>query len=894
MKRLLLIDGSSLLHRAFYALPLLSTNQGEYTNGVYGFIRMLNKTLQDVKPDYAVICFDKSRVTFRNRIFDGYKGQRKETPNELRSQFQLIKEVLDAMNLSWRELEDYEADDLLGTFDKAAERDGIETMIYSGDRDILQLVDSNTHVYLTKTGISNLEEWKEATIKNKYGLTPAQLIDLKGLMGDTSDNIIGVPGIGEKTALKLLEQFGSIELLYENLEQVGNAKLRQKLADNRELAETSKELATICTKAPLLIIWDELTVKEPDYKQLEEVYRRLEFKALIKNLETKKPASVRQPEDAPWGLGGDELPWQGELFTGSDEQIDYLSLQDETNLKQLLSDIKSGDCLAVSLKWQGRPIEGKIEALGLAVDNGGCFTLTAADHGFTDRLNALKPLLENRDIIKLTAGSKEAILLFLAHDIRLAGIEEDIFLSAYLLDPSATSYTVENLALAYGMKSKKSFDLAGLAAAEAAAIFTLAKEMHNKLEAAGMNRLYDEVELPLAAVLAYMEAAGIRIEKEKLKEMSQDLKVALDQLSEEIYRFAGQEFNINSSKQLAEILFEKMNIPPVKKTKTGYSTDAEVLEQLAGGYEIAAKLLDYRSYSKLKSTYTESLAELINPRTGKLHTTFNQTVTNTGRLSSTDPNLQNIPVRLELGRKVRQVFVPSTPQGWLISGDYNQIELRILAHISKDEKLIKAFLDGEDIHTRTAAEVFGVEIHEVDSAMRRSAKAVNFGIVYGISDYGLSRDLGISRNQAADYIKKYFERYPKVQQYQKETIAKGEKDGFVSTLLGRRRYLADLNNKNFNLRSFAQRMAINTPIQGSAADIIKIAMVNIDKALREQGFLSKMILQVHDELIFDVVNEEKDRLLELIRDLMEAAFPMTVPLTVDLKTGKDWYHMQKV
>ena len=887
MEKVLLIDGSSLLHRAFYALPLLSTRNGEYTNGVFGFIRMLNKTIADVKPDYLVICFDKSRVTFRNQIAQDYKGHRKETPSELRCQFQLIKEVLEAMSIPWLELDDYEADDLLGTFDKAAEKSGFDTLIYSGDRDVLQLVDENTTIYLTKKGISNLEAWDENTVKEKYGLTPKQLIDLKGLMGDSSDNISGVPGVGEKTALKLLEQFGSIEELFDNLDKVANAKLREKLNANRELAETSKKLATICINAPIDINWSDFSLKEPDYSKLKEVYQRLEFKGLLKEIEDKTGTKAKVPLDAPW-------PPSDKVVDVVEEELRLYDLNDNKNFETCLKKIMEEKSFAISLKWQGRAIDGGIESFAIAFCEDEAYTMITDKEDIEKSILPFKDILEDNNIKKLMAGCKEAYLLLAAHGIKLNGVTEDIYLAAYLLDPSKSTYSTEGLALNRGINTKTALGIEAVVGVEAALISILYKMLHQEISELQMGPLYENIELPLAKVLAGMELAGIRIEKDKLREIAENLSITLETLTQDIYKLAGQEFNINSSKQLGEILFDKMMIPPIKKTKTGYSTDAEVLDQLAGGYEIAAKLQDYRSYSKLKSTYTESLAALINPRTGKLHTSFNQTVTNTGRLSSTEPNLQNIPIRLELGRRIREVFVPEALGNLLVSGDYNQIELRILAHMSGDERLIKAFIDGEDIHTRTAAEVFGVDLKDVDSSMRRQAKAVNFGIVYGISDYGLGRDLGISRAQAGEYIKKYFARYPKVQEYQKETIAKGKKDGYVSTLLGRRRYLPELNNRNFNLRSFAERMAINTPIQGSAADIIKIAMVKIDRVLKEKGLRSKMILQVHDELMFDVVNVEKDQLVLLIKQLMEEAFPISVPLTVDMKVGKDWYNMQKV
>ncbi len=873
MAKFLLIDGSSLIHRAFYALPLLTTKQGQFTNGVYGFAMMLNRMIKEQQPDYLLVCFDKSRVTFRTEIAADYKGTRAETPNELRGQFELVKEYLDALAVAWIELDRYEADDLLGTFAKEGKAAGFDCVIFSGDKDVLQLIEPQVGICLTKKGITEIECWDSTRVMEKYGLTPKQLIDLKSLMGDASDHISGVPGVGEKTALKLLAQFHDLDSLYEQIEQVENEKLRQKLIDNKDLAYQSKALATICRDIPLEINWAQYAMRERDGEQYLEICKRLEFKSLVKEAETmvqkKAPVAVPFQEDLPWAVASSAL----------------LSAEGSPSIGDVMGQIKKKGKFTFHLQWQGVVVEGKITDCGIALPDGQYYCLDLKD------INTFAELFADPQIAKRTANAKESIMLLAKHGIQIKNLCGDVMIAAYLLQPSESEYVLDDLARQYEVKELP------LVQTQDCAYYALLTDrlsyiLEEKIASCGMDRLYHTVEMPLCAVLAVMELSGVKVDRQKLRQMSKDLQEHLDQLVKEIYQLAGHEFNLNSPKQLGYVLFEEMQIPAVKKTKTGYSTDSEVLEQLAKDFEIAAKLLDYRAYAKLKSTYTDSLDKLINPQTGKVHTTFKQTVTTTGRLSSVEPNLQNIPIRMELGKKLRQVFVAENENHLLLAADYNQIELRVLAHISQEPKLIQAFLDGEDIHTRTASEVLGVAPSDITSDMRRQAKAVNFGIVYGISDYGLSRNLGISRRQAQDYIDLYFERYPGVLRYQKESIKSGEELGYVSTLLGRRRYLPDLRSSNFNLRSFAQRMAINTPIQGTAADIIKIAMVNIYKQMLKQNLRSKMILQVHDELIFDVPFEEKDTMEHLVQEKMQNALELVVPLTVDLKTGFDWYNMK--
>jgi DNA polymerase-1 len=876
MEKLLLIDGSSLVHRAFYALPILSNSQGEYTNAVHGFMMMYNRAIAEHKPDYVVVCFDKKRITFRNRIDETYKATRKETPIELRGQFELIKQVLTANNTTWEEMDDYEADDLVGTLARAGEEAGLDVMILSGDKDLLQLVNEKTHVYLTRKGISDIERWDIEAVEHKYNLSPNALIDLKALMGDSSDNISGVPGVGEKTALKLLEQFTGIDDLYARIADVGNEKLRIKLADNEDAARRSYQLATICLTAPLSIDWQHYALQPPLADELRALYRRLELRQLLKGLGEDAAPPIRDLSPQP-ALFIDETdaPWPVADAVVSDQW----SVVSEDDVESTVTKIKATGACALLGTWRGSVMTGSLTELSFATADGDnwCFIPNEAT------LATLKPILEDGAILKKAAFAKELTILLARHGITLAGVSEDVIIAAYLLNPAQSEYNIDELTtIDYEIMPNL---------APVARIWPLAEVLAAKIAEKGMEKLYYGVELPLTAVLAKMELSGLRVEGDKLERMSARLQEEATLCQEKIFTISGHEFNLNSPKQLAEVLFEELHLPALKKTKTGYSTDAEVLEQLAESYEIAGLITQYRTYAKLKSTYTDGLRLLINPETGKLHTSFKQTVTATGRLSSAEPNLQNIPVRMEIGKQIREVFVPDSPENFLLAGDYNQIELRVLAHISGDERLIKAFLDGEDIHARTAAEVMNVPINEVTPKMRRQAKAVNFGIVYGISDYGLARDLGISRSEAGQYIAKYFDRYPDVLAYQKDTVVRARTDGYVSTLLGRRRYLPDLFSPNFNIRSFAERMAINTPIQGSAADIIKIAMVNIEKAMREAGLKSQMVLQVHDELIFDIVPEEKDILPPLVNKLMSEALQLVVPLTVDMKIGKDWHHM---
>ncbi|MBO8170033.1 MAG: DNA polymerase I [Thermoanaerobacteraceae bacterium] len=865
MKKFLVIDGNSLIHRAFYALPLLQNRRGQYTNAVYGFTNMLLKVLDEQQPQYAAVCFDKGKVTFRHDKFQDYKGHRKATPPELRPQFDLVKQVVAALGISTYELEGYEADDLIGSLVTLADQEGFNSLIVTGDRDALQLVSEGTRVLLTRKGISQLELYDLNAIGEKYGLEPAQLIDVKGLMGDASDNIPGVPGIGEKTALKLIKQYGSLEEVLANIDNISGKKLKERLAQHREQARLSKELATIDRDVPVKLDLEECVLAEPDYSRVLKLFKELEFTSLIGRF-------LKRMEE------GD-----GDNRDLAETAARVISIETAEELtKELEERFDLDRPVAVYLQRDDRTKS----VIGIGIANGeaclGCVT-------GAEKLRAVRDLLSRCSIL-LTYDAKGVYRTF---GYETATVAEDTLLAGYLLNPSASDHQLSQLAVEYLDLALPQEEGPETWARAADAVYRLAPVLRERLQELQMERLYEELELPLAKVLAKMEAAGIKVDKAKLEQMGEQLDDSIERLTREIYDMAGKEFNINSPKQLGEVLFEDLGLPPVKKTKTGYSTNAQVLEELASKHEIVAKILEYRTLMKLKSTYIEGLKPLINPETGKIHTTFNQTITATGRLSSTEPNLQNIPVRLELGRKIRRAFVPSTPDRVLLAADYSQIELRVLAHVSGDTTLKEAFHNQEDIHTRTAAEVFGVPMDQVTQEMRRSAKAVNFGIVYGISDYGLSRDLGISRKQAKNYIDKYFERYHGVKEWIDRVIVRAREEGFVTTLLNRRRYLPDLLNSNWNIRKFGERTAMNTPIQGSAADIIKLAMLAVDRYLEEVPE-AEMLLQVHDELIFEVEKDALHSVAAKVKELMEGAYQLDVPLVVDLKAGPDWYHLEPI
>ncbi|CAM3887240.1 DNA polymerase I [Aeromicrobium ponti] len=869
-KKLVLIDGNSIAYRAFFALPLLNNDKGVHTNAVYGFTMMLQRILEDEKPTHLLVAFDAGKTTFRHKTFSEYKGGRQKTPPELSEQFPYIRELLDAYGISRYELENYEADDIIGTLSLQAEKDGYEVKVISGDKDLTQLSSDTVTVSITRKGITDIEEYTPAHIEEKYGITADRIIDMKGLMGDSSDNIPGVPGVGEKTALKLLKEFGTLEELLNSIDKVSGKKLKEKLEEFKEQAMMSKELATITREAPVEIKIDDVEYEGYEKEKVVGIFKELGFNSLLEK------------------LGGDIEAVEENL-----EEIEF-TIAEEIN-EEIFSDENAFYVEVLEDNYHYADIIG----FSIANKNGSFFL--AKDKALESEV--FKKWAEDETKKKTVYDAKRSEVSLRHHGIHLKGADFDLYIASYLINPSQTIEDIASVAKNHGytaIQSDEAFygkgakrripeELAGHLARKAAALLALKEKLDNELKENQQAELFYDLEMPLSLILADMESTGIKVDLERLKAMGQDLLSKLDEIEKRIHQIAGEAFNINSPKQLGVILFEKLGLPVIKKTKTGYSTSADVLEKLESEHEIIRDILHYRQLGKLQSTYIEGLLKVVNKETGKVHTRFNQALTQTGRLSSTDPNLQNIPIRLEEGRKIRQAFVPSE-KGWVIfAADYSQIELRVLAHIAADEKLIEAFNEDMDIHTKTAMEVFHVSADEVTSNMRRHAKAVNFGIVYGISDYGLSQSLGITRKEAGKFINRYLESYPGVRQYMDDIIHEAKQKGYVSTLLHRRRYLPEITSRNFNLRSFAERTAMNTPIQGSAADIIKKAMIDMADRLLDEGVKARLLLQVHDELIFEAPEEEIETLKKIVPDVMENAVELKVPLKVDYAYGPTWF-----
>ncbi|MCR4443367.1 MAG: DNA polymerase I [Peptococcaceae bacterium] len=876
----MLIDGNSLAHRAFYAVPMLSNSKGFITNAIYGFCNMLFKIVEEEKPEYVAVAFDKGKIVFRHQDYGDYKAQRKATPDELRPQFPVLKELLRAMRIAVFECEGYEADDIIGTLARRGEDEGLQVVIVTGDRDALQLVSPRTKVVLTKKGISELETFDEETLKKKYGLLPEQMIDLKGLMGDSSDNIPGIPGVGEKTALKLIQEYGSMENVLAHHGDFKGKKLGELLRDYADQARLSRKLAVIEREVPVEFKLDDCKRVEPDYPKLVEILRELEFRSILENMMNKN----NSPDVA--GMRVERPALEGRVI-GEPE-----------TLAAYLAENREGFSLYLRAKKE-RPAFVEITELGLKARGkppGAVFPVRLSWKS-PKELQALaavlKPHLEREDLKKTVHDAKTALLACRALGIELRGVEYDTMLMAYLLNPSRAQTDLGSLSGDYLGEGAFQRDGGEEVYLFLEALELLGPRLKEELIEMKMWELYRDVELPLSRVLAGMEQRGVLLDRGILREMGKELEGRISRLAGEIHTDAGEEFNINSPKQLGEVLFGKLGLARGKKTKTGYSTSAEVLEALAPEHEIVAKILHYRQLVKIKTTYIDGLESLVEPVTGKVHTSFNQTVTATGRLSSTEPNLQNIPIRMEEGRRLRKAFLPS-PGNRLLSADYSQIELRVLAHIAGDEVLAEAFHKGQDIHTRTAAEVFGVPMEAVTRGMRRAAKAVNFGIVYGISDFGLSQDLGISRAEAKEYIENYLKRYRGVKRYMERVVEEAREKGYVTTILNRRRYIPDILSRNFTLRSFAERTAMNTPVQGSAADIIKLAMLKLQEVLDKEEKETAMILQVHDELILDVPAGDVARIAQKVRGVMANAFPLSVPLKVDLQAGSNWYDLESI
>ncbi|HWL25301.1 MAG TPA: DNA polymerase I [Ureibacillus sp.] len=868
--KLLLLDGNSLAYRAFFALPLLTNDSGIHTNAVYGFTTMLQKILEEEKPTKMLVAFDAGKTTFRHESFDEYKGGRQKTPPELSEQFPYLRKLIDAYQIKRYELEMYEADDIIGTLSKQAQQENMEVIIVSGDKDLTQLASDNVTVYITRKGMTDIESYTPAHIEEKYGLTPQQIIDMKGLMGDTSDNIPGVPGVGEKTAIKLLKEYGTVENLYENIEGMKASKMKEKLVDNEEQAKMSKKLATIFTEAPIEITLSDLDYPGPNEQEVLNVWQELSFKSLIE----KSSFQVEEIETA---------------------HLEFEIVENVT--ASMLS-----DTMAIHLEIENEHYH-TCRLFGIAFTDGS-HTFYVPFEVMQQNVE-IKKWLEDESKKKYMSDCKAAQAMLNRIGIELRGVEFDLLLASYIVNPSISGDDVATLAREYNFNDVQANEtiygkgakwtvpekniLAEHVSRKAFAVWSLRTIVENKLKENEQFDLYHDIELPLALILGKMESEGVKVNFSTLEKMGEDLTRKINQLENEIYELAGEKFNINSPKQLGVILFEKLELPAVKKTKTGYSTAADVLEKLKSKHEIVAAILDYRTLAKLQSTYIEGLMKEVHREDSKVHTRYQQALTSTGRLSSTDPNLQNIPIRLEEGRRIRQAFIPSQ-EGWVMfAADYSQIELRVLAHFSKDESLIDAFKKGMDIHTRTAMDVFHVSADEVTSNMRRTAKAVNFGIVYGISDYGLSQNLDITRKEAGEFIENYLTSFPGVKEYMDSIVQEAKLNGYVNTILNRRRYLPDITSSNFNLRSFAERTAMNTPIQGSAADIIKKAMIDMDARLKAEGLQTKMLLQVHDELIFEAPKDEIEILERIVPDVMENAIELLVPLKVDYSYGDTWY-----
>ncbi|MDI3328574.1 MAG: DNA polymerase I [Alicyclobacillaceae bacterium] len=885
-EKLLLIDGNSVLYRAFFALPLLSNAEGQHTNAVYGFTMMLLKLLQEERPTHAAVAFDSGKATFRHQLYPAYKGTREKTPDELSEQFPLVREVLRAMGIAVLEREGYEADDLIGTVCRQAEEDGIDVLVVSGDKDLLQLVSPSVTAVLTRKGITETDRYDPEAVRARFGLEPAQIVDLKGLMGDSSDNIPGVPGVGEKTAAKLLQEHGSLEGVYDHLDAISGSKLRERLLANREQALMSKRLAEIRRDVPVNASWRDLQWTPGSREAVRRIFQQLAFRSLL----DKIPPVFSEEGDGE----GDARPLDGAGDPGGSRAGAALPQAEIRPWSDWSAEQWAGEC-GLFLDLDGHYQFGHLRGVALSDGERAWYLpCPAGEAGWREGLGRLLERTGRPVLYDLKAWAVAAAELGLPGPTGAF----DVLLAAYLANPSdghpeLSAVIKQHLGIELppvaGRGAPGGEERARLCAMYAAAMVKVRPRLERALAEAGLCSLYLDLELPLSLVLARMERSGVRVDAARLRSIGEEFSADLDRLEKEIYAIAGVSFNLNSPKQLAEILFDKLGLPPLKKTKTGYSTGADVLEKLAPYHEIVGKILDYRQLMKLQSTYVEGLLKMIRPETGKIHTCFQQAVTATGRLSSTDPNLQNIPVRMEQGRRLRQAFIPSEA-GWkILSADYSQIELRVLAHFSKDPGLMQAFREDLDIHARTAAEVFEVPLDRVTPQMRRQAKAVNFGIVYGISDYGLSQNLGIPRKEAAQFIERYFSKFPRVKSFMEEMVERARRDGYVTTLLGRRRYVPDIRAANYNARAFAERTAMNTPIQGSAADIIKRAMVDVDHRMRRNGYRARMLLQVHDELVFEVPEDEVEALTALVRESMESAVPLEVPLKVDIHVGDNWY-----
>lgn len=921
MSKILLIDGNSIMNRAFYGImnnKMLMTPDGKYTNAVYGFLSIMFKIQEDLKPEYMMVTFDLKAPTARHLMYEGYKSTRKGMPNELAEQMPLIKEILRMMNISIIEKEGYEADDVIGTLSKRCEKEGLDVVILSGDRDTFQLASDKITIRIprTKQGKTETEDFNRNKVIETYGVEPKQLIEVKGLMGDTSDNIPGIPGIGEKTALKWIVEYGSIDNIYKAIED-GTTSIKgkqlEKVTENKELAYLSRTLGTINLEVPIENKTEEFIVEEWDYNKVYEKFKELKFNRFIERfnlvqLNLENSSSLKSEE-------------KEKLFNYTIEKVD---ITNKEKIEEIIKQINEKEYMyyyANVEKTEQEDLIIKKKITSIAIYNTENKIVYFIDLNLNEKVSLFiekfKKIFENKNIKKYGFKLSDDYVILKQLGVNPIGFDFDLEVAAYDISPENSKYTIEDLAQEYmnldipsrleelGVKQKSNKQITLFDENEESkedemkyekektsiyvyCIYELSKKIIEKLEDINSKDLFTKIEMPLVEVLGEMQFNGMKVNKQELIEFGNVLKQRIEILTKEIYELAGEEFNINSTKQLGNILFEKLKLPIIKKNKSGYSTDVDVLEKLKPEHEIIEKILEYRGLMKLNSTYVEGLIPYINPKTNRIHSYFHQTVTATGRISSTEPNLQNIPTRIDLGKQLRKVFVPE--EGYIfVDADYSQIELRVLAHISKDEHMIEAFSNDEDIHKQAASKVLNIPIEEVTKEQRSSAKAVNFGIVYGISDFGLAEQLGITRRKAKEYIEQYLEKYSGIKQFMDDIVEKAKKDGYVETLFNRRRNIPELKSNNYMVRQFGARIAMNTPIQGTAADIMKIAMINVYKKLKEEKIDAKIILQVHDELMLEVKQDEKEKAKQLLQECMENAIKLDIPLKVEVGEAINWY-----
>lgn len=878
MNKLLLIDGNSIINRAFYGImgsKMLMTEDGTYTNAVYGFLSILFKELDDIKPEYLVVAFDLKAPTHRHKMYDKYKANRHGMPEELAMQMPILKETLKAMNVCIIEKEGYEADDILGTLAKWGQKEELEVTVLTGDRDSFQLIDKNIKVRIprTKMGKTETEDYTVEKIEEEYGLEPLDLIEVKGLMGDTSDNIPGVPGVGEKTALNLIKQYKSIDEVYNHIDEQ-KGKLKEKLSENKDLAYLSRTLGTIDINAPIEKDLGAFQVEEWNKPEVLEIFKKLKFNRFIDRFALQENIEATSFSDS-------------QINT----EIEHEKIVDKTKLAELKQEIQENKVIYYYLTEE--------KFIIYSPKTNKCFSI--------ENIQDFKDIFEDKNILKCSYKQKEEFIILWNKGIEAKNLMFDIAIAGYILNSNINKYTIEYLANEYinfdiaeylsnteetGVEQITLFDNAEEPKEDktyiyAYAIYKLYNVLTQKMEEAGSIDLFNKIEMPLTEVLASMQYEGIYIDKQELLDFGKELQEKIDILTQEIYELTGEEFNINSTKQLGEILFEKLKLTAKKKTKTGYSTDVDVLEKIKYEHPVIEKILEYRQLQKLNSTYVEGLIPYID-ETGRIHSKFHQTVTTTGRISSTDPNLQNIPTRMELGRKLRKVFKPE--QGYIfVDADYSQIELRVLAHISKDKNMIEAFCNNEDIHAQAASKVFNIPLEEVTKEERTKAKAVNFGIVYGISEFGLGEQLGVSRKKAKEYIEQYLDKYSGIKEFMINIVEETKEKGYVETLYHRRRYVPELKSNNYMVRQFGGRVAMNTPIQGTAADIMKIAMINVYNKLKENNLKSKLIVQVHDEILVETLESEKEQVKQIVKEEMENVIKLKVPLLAEVEEGYNWY-----